>query len=99
MRKGATLDWFGVLPEVPLPRLMALAVPEVQWLILGCVALLVRLPFSLALPHFVSAVVSALIHDDLPAVRTAIVCPAPRRRPGPAAWTPNTLVSVARRLI
>eukprot|EP00667_Euglena_gracilis_P004099 EG_transcript_4115 len=54
-------------------RLMALAVPEIQWLILGCIALLVRLPFSLSLPHFVSRVVSGLIRDDGHAVRWAII--------------------------
>jgi hypothetical protein len=37
-------------------KLMGLARPQVLWLGLGCLCLLVRLPFSLAMPHFVSEV-------------------------------------------
>ena len=61
-------------PDYKSWRLMALAVPELRWLIAGCVALFVRLPFSLALPHFVSATIGALIDGDVHAVRAAILC-------------------------
>jgi hypothetical protein len=49
-----------------------LAWPHAHWLVLGCIALAVRLPFSLAMPHYVSEVVGALILQDLPAARSAI---------------------------
>ena len=51
----------AALPDAQTPaktyssgRLISLACPHRAWLIAGCVALLVRLPFSLAVPHFVS---------------------------------------------
>ena len=41
-------------------RLIKLACPHRAWLIAGCVALMIRLPFSLAVPHFVTETVAAL---------------------------------------
>lgn len=38
---------------------LALAWPHVNWLVWGCLALACRLPFSVAMPHFVSAVIGA----------------------------------------
>ncbi len=38
----------------------------------GCVALLIRLPFSLALPHFVSETIGGLLNKDLPTVKFSI---------------------------
>ncbi|GAX25079.1 hypothetical protein FisN_10Lh277 [Fistulifera solaris] len=45
-------------------RLLQLAAPEVLYLYAGCIALLIRLPFSLSIPHFVSTTLSALGHGD-----------------------------------
>jgi ABC-type multidrug transport system fused ATPase/permease subunit len=45
-------------------RLLQLAAPEVLYLYTGCIALLIRLPFSLSIPHFVSTTLSALGHGD-----------------------------------
>ena len=45
-------------------RLFSLVKPHICWLIAGCIALLVRLPFSLAQPHFVSACIGCLINSD-----------------------------------
>lgn len=45
-------------------RLLQLAAPEVLYLYAGCVALLIRLPFSLSIPHFVSTTLSAVGHGD-----------------------------------
>ncbi|GAX18524.1 hypothetical protein FisN_10Hh277 [Fistulifera solaris] len=45
-------------------RLLQLAAPEVFYLYAGCIALLIRLPFSLSIPHFVSTTLSALGHAD-----------------------------------
>ena len=55
-------------PHMPTRRdVLNLAWPHAHWLLLGCLALACRLPFSLAMPHFVSQVIGALINDDLPA--------------------------------
>ncbi|KAJ8612254.1 hypothetical protein CTAYLR_002898 [Chrysophaeum taylorii] len=43
-------------------ELFGLARPELKWIGLGCVALLVRLPFSLASPHFQSEAIGAAIN-------------------------------------
>lgn len=45
---------------------------EALWLFAGCAVLMVRLPFSLALPHFVSETISALILKDFAAAKTSI---------------------------
>jgi hypothetical protein len=45
-------------------RLLQLASSEKLVLIAGCVALLIRLPFSLAVPHFVSECIGAVIAGD-----------------------------------
>ena len=47
---------------------------EALWLFAGCAVLMVRLPFSLALPHFVSETISALILKDFAAAKTSISC-------------------------
>ena len=41
-------------------RLLQLASSQVLYLYLGCIVLLIRLPFSLAIPHFVSTTLAAL---------------------------------------
>ena len=43
-----------------LMRLALLALPESTWLVSGCIVLLIRLPFSLAQPHFVATTIEAL---------------------------------------
>ena len=42
-------------------RLWNLTRKHRQWLIFGCIVLLVRLPFSLAIPHFISQVIGGLV--------------------------------------
>jgi ABC-type multidrug transport system fused ATPase/permease subunit len=41
-------------------RLLQLASSQIVYLYMGCIVLLVRLPFSLAIPHFVSTTLSAV---------------------------------------
>jgi ABC-type multidrug transport system fused ATPase/permease subunit len=41
-------------------RLLALAKPQTRYLYIGCIILLIRLPFSLSIPHFVSTTLGAL---------------------------------------
>ena len=45
-------------------RLLKLAQPQVLYLYIGCLTLLVRLPFSLCIPHFVSTTLGALAQGD-----------------------------------
>jgi ATP-binding cassette subfamily B (MDR/TAP) protein 9 len=45
-------------------RLLQLASSQVLYLYLGCAVLLLRLPFSLAIPHFVATTLHALTHGD-----------------------------------
>ena len=42
-------------------RLWNLTRKHRQWLVFGCIVLLVRLPFSLAIPHFISQVIGGLV--------------------------------------
>ena len=50
-------------------RLLSLAKPEMRIIAAGCLALLVRLPFSLAVPHFVAEVIGCLIKEDYSGAR------------------------------
>eukprot|EP00941_MAST-03F_sp_MAST-3F-sp1_P002512 g2512.t1 len=42
-------------------KLIALTFPHMKWLVAGCLVLLIRLPFSLAMPHWVATTIGALI--------------------------------------
>jgi ABC-type multidrug transport system fused ATPase/permease subunit len=53
-------------------RLLKLAAPQVTYLYIGCVTLLVRLPFSLSIPHFVSTTLGALARGDYVQARAEI---------------------------
>jgi len=60
-------------PDPPNVRhLVDRAKPEAVWLFAGCAVLMVRLPFSLSLPHFVSETISALILKDVALARINI---------------------------
>ena len=48
-----------------------LAWPHAIWLLYGCIALALRLPFSLAMPHFVSQVIGSLVAQDADGARSA----------------------------
>jgi ABC-type multidrug transport system fused ATPase/permease subunit len=50
--------------QSPTRRLLQLAAPEALYLYIGCAVLLCRLPFSLAIPHFVSTTLAALMNSD-----------------------------------
>lgn len=54
-------------------RLLAIAKPEVIYLYIGCITLLIRLPFSLAIPHFVSTTLGALSHAEYDRARREII--------------------------
>eukprot|EP00522_Entomoneis_paludosa_P007613 CAMPEP_0172464240 /NCGR_PEP_ID=MMETSP1065-20121228/49873_1 /TAXON_ID=265537 /ORGANISM="Amphiprora paludosa, Strain CCMP125" /LENGTH=1193 /DNA_ID=CAMNT_0013220419 /DNA_START=26 /DNA_END=3607 /DNA_ORIENTATION=+ len=54
-------------------RLLQLASSQVGYLYLGCVALLIRLPFSLAIPHFVSTTLAAVGRGDFHAAKQEIL--------------------------
>ena len=46
-----------------ISRLWNLTRKHRQWLISGCIVLLVRLPFSLSIPHFISQVIGGLVSE------------------------------------
>ena len=52
---------------------MRLAAPQRPWLVGGCLALLIRLPFSLAVPHFVSKAIGSAIDGDMGAARANVL--------------------------
>ena len=54
-------------------RLLSLAAPQVFYLYLGCAILLIRLPFSLSIPHFVSTTLGALGRGDYQSARSDIL--------------------------
>lgn len=53
-------------------RLLKLAAPQVLYLYIGCITLLVRLPFSLSIPHFVSTTLGALSEGNFDRARREI---------------------------
>jgi ABC-type bacteriocin/lantibiotic exporter with double-glycine peptidase domain len=53
-------------------RLLALALPDYQWLCLGLLSLVVRLPFSLASPHFMSRAIGSCIDGDADRLRVSL---------------------------
>jgi hypothetical protein len=53
-------------------RLLSLAAPQVVYLYIGCITLLIRLPFSLAIPHFVSTTLGALSRAEFNAARKEV---------------------------
>lgn len=53
-------------------RLLKLAQPQVMYLYIGCITLLIRLPFSLSIPHFVSTTLAALSRGDFHQARSEI---------------------------
>ena len=56
-------------------RLWNLTRKHRQWLISGCIVLLVRLPFSLSIPHFISQVIGGLVSEpkNLSLVKESII--------------------------
>ena len=54
-------------------RLLSLAIPHRRHLYLACFSLLIRLPFSLAIPHFVSTIIGALSRLDTHAVTVNLI--------------------------
>jgi ATP-binding cassette subfamily B (MDR/TAP) protein 9 len=59
-------------PPPSFRRLLRFAAPEAPWITAGLLALLLRLPFSLAMPHFVSVALGRVIANDMPAARAAV---------------------------
>jgi hypothetical protein len=54
-------------------RLLSLAKSQVLYLYLGCAVLLVRLPFSLSIPHFVSTTLGCLSRGDFSGARHEVL--------------------------
>lgn len=54
-------------------RLLAVAAPQVVYLYIGCITLLIRLPFSLSIPHFVSTTLGALADGEYDRARREII--------------------------
>jgi ABC-type multidrug transport system fused ATPase/permease subunit len=54
-------------------RLLTLAKTQVFYLYVGCAVLLVRLPFSLSIPHFVSTTLGAVSRGDFAGARSEIL--------------------------
>eukprot|EP00756_Hemistasia_phaeocysticola_P037386 Hpha_TRINITY_DN16693_c2_g6::TRINITY_DN16693_c2_g6_i1::g.180594::m.180594 len=66
---GTTLTWWGIV---------SIASPEWPLITLGCVLTVVKVPFSLAVPHFAAAATGALFHKKrataLWSIKALIVC-------------------------
>ena len=54
-------------------RLLNLAAPQVLYLYVGCAVLLIRLPFSLSIPHFVSTTLGAVGRGDFEGARREVL--------------------------
>ena len=54
-------------------RLLAMAKPQTRYLYIGCITLLVRLPFSLSIPHFVSTTLGSLSQSQYDRARGEIL--------------------------
>ena len=54
-------------------RLLAMAAPQVIYLYIGCIVLLIRLPFSLSIPHFVSTTLGSLADGEYDRARREII--------------------------
>jgi ABC-type multidrug transport system fused ATPase/permease subunit len=54
-------------------RLIKLAAPQMGYLYFGCIVLLIRLPFSLSIPHFVSSTLGSLARSDYHEARESIL--------------------------
>jgi hypothetical protein len=54
-------------------QLFGLSRKQSVWLFSGCVALLIRLPFSLSLPHFVSEIIGSLLDKDSASVKSNVI--------------------------
>jgi len=54
-------------------RLLAMAAPQVVYLYIGCIILLIRLPFSLSIPHFVSTTLGALADGEFDRAKREII--------------------------
>jgi ABC-type multidrug transport system fused ATPase/permease subunit len=53
-------------------RLLQLASSQIMYLYLGCIVLLIRLPFSLAIPHFVSTTLAAVASSNFSSAHAEI---------------------------
>ena len=69
----ADVDGFASSRITGTRRLIKLAAPQMFWIYVGCVVLLIRLPFSIAQPHFVSTTLGALSRQDWDAAKTEIL--------------------------
>jgi hypothetical protein len=56
-------------PPPSFGRLLRFAAPEAPWIALGLLSLLARLPFSLAMPHFVSVALGRVLVNDYAAAQ------------------------------
>jgi len=54
-------------------RLIKLAHPQMPYLYLGCIILLIRLPFSLAIPHFISTTLGFLSRSNFTSAKHEIL--------------------------
>eukprot|EP00980_Cylindrotheca_fusiformis_P031128 scaffold25855_cov132-Cylindrotheca_fusiformis.AAC.1 len=54
-------------------RLLAMAKPQTLYLYIGCITLLIRLPFSLSIPHFVSTTLGALSQSEFDRARREVI--------------------------
>ena len=61
--------------DKPEPRrLLSLALQQRRWLLIGCAALVIRLPFSIVQPHLVSVgVIGSLLSRDAEALKQSII--------------------------
>lgn len=64
----------SIAPKSNVQRLVTRARPHIWYLLGGCLALVIRLPFSLSLPHFVSETIGGLLDKDEASVRFNITC-------------------------
>ena len=63
-RRRSTKAREKVLKHASFAKLLQLAKPDSRWILFGILSLLVRLPFSVSMPHFVAMTIGAVVDGN-----------------------------------
>ena len=63
-RRRSTKAREKVLKRASFAKLLQLAEPDSRWILFGILSLLVRLPFSVSMPHFVAMTIGAVVDGN-----------------------------------
>jgi ATP-binding cassette subfamily B (MDR/TAP) protein 9 len=63
-RRRSTKAREKVLKRASFAKLLQLAKPDSRWILFGILSLLVRLPFSVSMPHFVAMTIGAVVDGN-----------------------------------